>query len=154
MTNFKCQIETIKHIGKVQELGIIFIRELRKRLLKHDISKLESPEAEIFSEYTPKLSNTTYGSEEYKQYLKEMDTALSHHYKCNRHHPEHFKNGIDDMTLVDIIEMFCDWKASSLRHNDDNFIDSMDINADRFNMSPQLKQIFINTAIMYDNKNK
>ena len=152
MTKTECQIETIKHIEKVRELALAFIRELTDRVIQHDKPKLESPEIEIFSKYTPKLSNTTYGSEEYKRCLQEMKRALDHHYKCCRHHPEHFQNGINDMTLVDIVEMFCDWKASTLRHNDGNFIQSIDINADRFNISPQLKQIFINTAKMYDNE--
>ena len=54
------------------------------------------------------------------------------------------------MNLVDLVEMFCDWKASSMRHIDGNLLKSIDINASRFNMSSQLKQIFINTAKMYD----
>jgi hypothetical protein len=37
-----------------------------------------------------------------------MAPALKHHYENNRHHPEHFKNNIDDMNLIDLIEMLCD----------------------------------------------
>lgn len=91
-----------------------------------------------------------YGSEEYTNYLQEMNGALQHHYANYRHHPEHFDKGINDMNLVDLVEMFCDWKASSMRHIDGNLLKSIDINASRFNMSSQLKQIFINTAKMYD----
>ena len=75
-----------------------------------------------------------------------MKTALQHHYAANRHHPEHFTKGIDDMTLIDIIEMLCDWKAASLRQNDGNLLKSIEINAQRFGYDDQLKRIFINTA--------
>ena len=54
------------------------------------------------------------------------------------------------MNLVDIVEMFCDWKASSLRQIDGNLLKSIEANASRFNMNTQLKQILINTAKMYD----
>ena len=150
MTTAECQFETIKHIEKVREIIRIFISKLVTRAFDHHKLKLESPEVEIFTEYTPKLADTTYGSEEYKQFLAEMKPALEHHYANYRHHPEHFEKGINDMTLVDIVEMFCDWKASSMRHHDGNLLKSIDINASRFNMTSQLKQIFINTAKMYD----
>ena len=150
MTTAECQVETIKHIEKVREIIRIFVNKLVTRAFDHDKLKLESPEVEIFTEYTPKLADTTYGSDEYKQFLEKMKPALEHHYANYRHHPEHFEKGINDMTLVDIVEMFCDWKASSMRHHDGNLLKSIDINASRFNMTSQLKQIFINTAKMYD----
>ena len=75
-----------------------------------------------------------------------MKTARQHHYAANRHHPEHFTKGIDDMTLIDIIEMLCDWKAASLRQNDGNLLKSIEINAQRFGYDDQLKRSFINTA--------
>lgn len=150
MTVPECQVETIKHIEKVREVIRVFISKLVTRALDHDKLKLESPEVEIFAEFTPKLAETTYGSEEYMQFLEEMKPALQHHYANYRHHPEHFEKGINDMNLVDLVEMFCDWKASSMRHNDGNLLKSIDVNATRFNMTSQLKQIFINTAKMYD----
>lgn len=74
----------------------------------------------------------------------------NHHYASNRHHPEHFSKGVDDMTLVDIVEMLCDWKAASLRQNDGNLLKSIEINAKRFGYDDQLKRIFINTAKLLD----
>ena len=150
MTTAECQVETMKHIEKVREMLRIFISKLITRGFEHDKLKMESPELEIFTEYTPKLADVTYGSEEYKDFLEKMKPALEHHYANYRHHPEHFDKGINDMTLVDIVEMFCDWKASSMRHHDGNLLKSIDINASRFNMTSQLRQIFINTAKMYD----
>lgn len=137
--------ETLEHIGLVRDFLNYFATALLERGSLHDKSKLMEPELAYMVEFTPCLRGTTFGSPEYKANKLKMQPALEHHYACNRHHPEHFKNGINDMTLVDLIEMFCDWKASSRRHMDGNLRKSIDHNADHFLMSPQLKQIFINT---------
>jgi hypothetical protein len=67
--------------------------------VKHDLSKTQDPELAVFNEYTPKLKDSTYGSDEYKGYLAAMGEGLRHHYAANRHHPEHFTDGVDGMTL-------------------------------------------------------
>lgn len=143
-TNFT----TMRHIERVRNLLNHFTRILLERGECHDQSKLCSPEVEMFTEYTPKLAASTYGSSEYEGYRKAMGTALAHHYANNSHHPEHYKNGIDDMTLIDVLEMFCDWKAASERHNDGNIRTSIEKNADRFKMSPQLVKILENTVAL------
>lgn len=137
---------TMKHIERVRNLLNVVIVELIKRGEKHDQSKLEDPEVELFTEYTSKLSAMTFGSDEYKESLAMLKPALEHHYANNRHHPEHHPNGIDDMNLIDLIEMLVDWKAASERHNDGNILKSVDYNAERFNFSSQLKRIFNNTV--------
>jgi hypothetical protein len=51
------------------------------------------------------------------------------------------------MTLVDVVEMLCDWAAATQRHDDDGDIfDSIEKNAERFDLSEQLAQILRNTA--------
>lgn len=150
MTIAECQVDTIKHIENVRKYIRLFADKLITRGVEHDRLKLESPEVEVFTEYTPKLAEATYGSEEYNEFLKEMNVALQHHYANYRHHPEHFEKGINDMNLVDIVEMICDWKASSMRQHDGNLLKSIEANAKRFGYSGQLKQIFINTAKMFD----
>ena len=138
--------DTQDHIGKVVDLIDRFLVYIARRGRSHDLSKLESPEKDLFDEYTPLLQETTYGSDEYKWYLKEMGEALEHHYENNRHHPECHKRGIDGMTLIDIVEMFCDWKAASMRHADGDFAASLKHNRQRFNIGEQLHSIFVNTA--------
>ncbi len=145
-TNF----QTMKHIRLVAKLLHMVATELTRRGDVHDQSKLERPEVEMFTEFTAKLATSTYGSPEYEAFRKAMGPALAHHYANNDHHPEHFKHGIDDMNLVQLIEMLCDWKASSTRHNDGNIRKSIEINANRFGMSPQLVKILENTAVMFD----
>jgi hypothetical protein len=111
----------------------------------HDASKLEPPEKELFDKFTPKLKDTTYGSDEYKGYLAELQVALDHHYAANRHHPEHFEGGINDMTLMDVVEMLMDWWAATERHADGDIYKSLEHNRERFNIDPQLASILKNT---------
>ncbi len=138
--------DTFRHIERVRNLLNLCSINLLHRGELHDQTKLEPPEVEVFAEYTSKLSTCTYNSDEYKKYLAEMKPALDHHYAHNRHHPEHYKDGINDMNLLDIVEMLCDWKAASERHNDGNIRKSIEVNANRFGMSPQLVKILENTA--------
>ena len=144
------QPETLRHRQQVACFSRWIIATLDKNILVHDESKLQEPELSIFNEYTPKLKTTTYGSDEYKEYLKEMGKALEHHYQVNRHHPEHFANGIKDMNLMDIIEMFCDWWAASLRHNDGDIRKSIDLNQQRFGYSDDLAAIMKNTVSFFN----
>lgn len=149
-TKDDCRKDTIEHINQVRRCLSRIIVELEERGRVHDKSKLESPEIEIFTEYTPKLAGSTYGSDEYKENLKGMQKALDHHYANNSHHPEHYENGIRGMDLLDVIEMFCDWKAATLRHDDGDIRKSIEINQKRFNYSDDLKQIFMNSTDLFN----
>lgn len=150
MTEAECRVDTIKHIEKVRHYIRMMTDRLITRGVNHDKTKLESPEVELFTEYTPRLASTQYGSEEYKECLAGLKPALDHHYANSRHHPEHFNKGISDMNLVDIVEMLCDWKAASERQRDGNLLKSIEQNAQRFGYDDQLKQIFLNTAKLFD----
>lgn len=140
------KFKTMRHIETVRNYLCFFANQLLERSILHDQSKLEPPEVEIFEEYTPKLRGVTYGSDKYRQMMKEMKVAVDHHQRHNRHHPEYFKNGITDMHLIDLLEMICDWKAAGLRHDDGDLIKSIEINQERFGYSDELKTILINTA--------
>jgi hypothetical protein len=188
-------LETLKHIEVVMQLLGTMQHELFRRMFSHDRSKMESPEKEMFAEFTDRLRGLTYGSPEYIECLEEMKTtALGHHYENNRHHPEYFEDcpknnsaiqqceslitalsqmqaqypddeyaigysidlvrerkqelesNINGMNLIDVIEMVCDWKAASLRHNDGNIHESIKINTKRFKLSPQLVSLLQNTV--------
>ena len=155
ITNF----ETLSHISQVRKLLSEVIIELLQRAEDHDKSKLIDPELSVFVKYTPKLADVTYGSKEYKHFLKGMGSALDHHYANNRHHPEFFEpeadatfrsSPINCMNLIDIIEMICDWKAATLRHNDGDISRSIEINKERFGISDQLVSILKNTAKLFE----
>lgn len=49
------------------------------------------------------------------------------------------------MSKIDLLEMLCDWKAATLRHNDGDIRKSVEINQERFGYSDELKQILLNT---------
>lgn len=138
--------ETLQHIKRVNELLINAASELLRRAVQHDSSKLESPERELFEEYSNRLKGCTYGSDEYREFLKGLKVALDHHYPNNSHHPEHYENGIDGFNLFDLVEMFFDWKAATERHANGDIRKSIDINKERFNVSEQVCNIFRNTA--------
>lgn len=181
----KCIEETIKHQDTVKNLMEILIKEILHRSFIHDASKLQPEELNGFIEYTPKLKNCTYGSDEYKKYLEELKPSLNHHYENNSHHPEYYKDSIErfctecnkgfnkldeeyyieykkcpncetrshiskrytlrGMNLIDILEMICDWKAATLRHDDGDISKSIEINQKRFGYSDEMKQILKNT---------
>jgi hypothetical protein len=144
--------KTLRHIETVRNYLNLIIREILFRQENHDQSKLQTPEMEVFDKFTPLLRKVTYNSKEYKDCMEKMDIAINHHNATNKHHPEHYANGIKDMTLVDLIEMLCDWKSSSMRHNNGNILKSIEINQIRFNYSDELKQILQNTANWLDSQ--
>lgn len=84
------KFKSMRHIETVRNYLNLCIREILDRAERHDQSKMEKIEVETFEQYTPKLRTCTYGSDEYKGFLKEMEPALQNHYANNRHHPEHF----------------------------------------------------------------
>lgn len=148
------EAETRKHQQQVAALLIRSAQNLLHRAIMHDASKLVSPEREIFIEFTPKLHDLTYGSDEYKACLAQMKPALDHHYAVNSHHPEcnlinGFNNAgfeVDGMNLFDLMEMICDWLAATLRHADGSIGKSIDLNQERFHMTDQVTQILRQTV--------
>jgi hypothetical protein len=143
---YNSEADTLRHQKRIMQLVNVATAELLKKVSLHDNSKLYEPEKTIFDEWTPKLASTSIGTEEYEDMKKQMKVALDHHYANNSHHPEHTENGINGMDLLEIFEMFFDWKAASERHHDGNIYKSITVNKERFKISDQLEQIFINTA--------
>jgi len=130
----------------VREILCIMAGMLDARGETHDLSKLSPEEKPGFDEFTPKLRGSTFGSPEYKEFLAGMEATLAVHYRRNSHHPQHFENGIEGMTLFDLVEMIADWKAASERHEDGDLMRSIEFNTGRFSISPQLRSILENTV--------
>jgi hypothetical protein len=147
-------IETLKHIKRVNQLLLLFVENIMQRAAVHDQSKLEDPEKSTFDKITPLLRNTTYGSDEYKKIMTENKEGIEHHQLNNTHHPEYYKNGIEGMDLMDIVEMFFDWKAASERHADGDINRSIGIQQKRFNINEQLSNIFRNTVKSLQNESR
>lgn len=138
--------ETTGHINKVKYYVEMFCKACKINVFEHDKTKLEEPERKIFEKVSHNLKKLTYGSKEYFDQLNDIQEALDHHYANNNHHPEHFENGIKGMSLINLVEMLCDWKAASERYDDGDILKSIDIQQKRFNMSDDLVCILKNTV--------
>jgi hypothetical protein len=99
-----------------------------------------------FDRVTPRLAESTYGSDEYKGFLADMGEGLRHHYAVNDHHPEHFDCGIKEMNLIQLTEMLSDWIAATRRHADGDIHKSIDQNAERFGYGDELRRILHDTV--------
>lgn len=137
---------TAHHIRRVGLLLCRVTSELNRRAVQHDASKWSEDEWPAFERATPRLAGLTYGSPEYRASLAELRPALEHHNAANRHHPEHHDDGIVGMDLIDLIEMLCDWKAASERHDDGDIRRSIEVNAERFGYGEEIKRLLLNTA--------
>ncbi len=140
-----CLIETYKHVKLVAANINLFVRALIDRAENHDNSKFEEPELSGFAAGAA-LGEIEYGSEAYKKTLEALKPTILHHYSKNRHHSEHWPNGIADMNLVDLIEMLADWKSATERNLNGNIRKSIEVNAEKYGISPQLKRILENTV--------
>lgn len=103
--------ETMRHIEQVRHFLNLFAKALLDRGELHDQSKLAPPEVALFTEFTGKLANCTYGSAEYEGFRKAMKPALDHHYAKNRHHPEHFAE-VDDGEVARLEDLVKDARGN------------------------------------------
>jgi hypothetical protein len=69
--------DTLAHIKRVYELVRIMRDQLLVRASLHDSTKLEEPELSLFNEWTPKLKELTYGSDEYAQHWRHSSQRWS-----------------------------------------------------------------------------
>lgn len=140
---YDCTEDVFEHKRKVKYWLRGFAEQLTTRAENHDNSKLRDPvEKATFDRWTPEIRRATFGSDEYKQALDGMGEGVKLHYKANRHHPEHYENGVNDMTLMDVVEMLADWMAVAQSKN--THVDLRHA-AERFGLSEQLVEILANT---------
>ncbi len=132
MTMDRFEEETHAHIALVSKLLYYIARELYHRANVHDRSKLLEPERSVFAKFSPLLGSAPIDSAAYEAVLSQMGEALQHHYRENRHHPEHFPEGIRGMNLVDFVEMVCDWTAAAYGKGE---LVNLEWAADRFHLS-------------------
>lgn len=135
----KTETEIQAHIENVRLNLAAFCEELQKRAAVHDDSKLSAAELPIY-EAVDATSREPFGTDAYYARLARLKPALDHHYATNDHHPEHHENGVAGMDLATLVEMFCDWRASS-----QNMEKSVNHCCDRFGIPPMLRQIFLNS---------
>ncbi len=141
---YDSEAETRKHIALVAAGLMDAATELLRRAKVHDASKLSKPEKMHFDKATPLLASLEFGTDEYKESLRDLGPALDHHYKHNTHHPQHYKDGVLGMDLYDLLEMIIDWEAAGKRTSGGDIQKSLNINVERFGIPAPLAQILQN----------
>jgi len=106
-------------------------RAILKRAIVHDMTKYSKDEAPLYEALFFELLTVEYGSKEYDALQGKLRPAKLHHFMHNSHHPEHWADGISDMSPLDQIEMLCDWAAAVRGHKDGSFITSFVLNLDK-----------------------
>lgn len=138
--------DTDIHKDNIQYVWSIIKKYMQYKIDHHDDSKYMDPEKPVYDKYIPLLRKYKYGTPEYKKVREEMERdGLTHHYAANRHHPEHFEDGIAGMDLFDFLEHVVDCYASSLV-SDTSFRDGLEKNAERFGYPEELLSILRHTA--------
>lgn len=138
----------IRHKEAVRKRLNWLAENLKHRAEIHDNSKLQVPEILwlIQMDREPKY---TYGTPEYFEKMNRWQKFFDHHYKENRHHPNHFPNGISDFTLADLCEFVIDITSYYDQLHPENAIQTVEAQANRFELDPQLVQILKNTLLEY-----
>ena len=144
------EIITIKELLKHRaEVGLRLRKvcnELMERAIVHDSSKFSDDEFEGNLQALPekralKKAGHGYRSVEYKEHEKKWQWLSDKRYSRNPHHPGYHRCGINDMSLIDLVEMLCDWYAAA-----DDIDGSIDENAEKFKIDSQLARILKNTV--------
>lgn len=137
-------IKTVKrihtHIKCVRNAIKVITDNLNYRADSHDDSKFEADELEYYSAYEKLPEGLKFGSEEYKQALKELNVGVgtpgfNMHSSRNDHHPEYYED-VSDMGFLPIIEMVCDWNGAMRAYgNKQDWMESVDYNISRFDFN-------------------
>ena len=144
---FDLLCDIILHVSEVKENLEDVCNAIKKRGIAHDRTKFQELEFDAFVSTRDKFKKATYGSKEYQECIDMIKPAIEHHYKNNNHHIKYYKNGINDMSLIDILELLADWKAASRRgQNAKTFKDSINFSLEKHNIQFPLKEIILNTA--------
>lgn len=135
---------TLEHINRVKAKMEFFASVLATRGANHDSSKLKEPEYSgwLAMDKEPRYP---YGSRKYYDKMFRYKEVLEHHYSINSHHPEHFEDPSNQMDLIDLIEMLCDWFSYS---NDISWLEGYNtINSQcaRFKLNDTIKHLLLNT---------
>ena len=147
--SYDSEPDTREHMFQVAARLEAVCQDLRRRGQCHDASKLGPIEKPAFDAMTPIFKTVVFGDEEHAKAVAALGPALKHHFENNSHHPEHYENGISGMDLMDVVEMYCDWAAATLRNKDGHMLKSIEINIARHGIGGPLADILRNTWRRY-----
>ena len=112
----------------------------------YDLRTVPEREAEALAQLELRLDNLLDVVERQARRIRALEVENAALRADLERHAETVRltTGPADVAL-DVVEMFCDWKAATERHADGNLERSIEINRERFKMSDQLVAIFQNT---------
>ena len=151
-TVFDYLTDVLKHRAEVAMYIERVCGILKERATVHDLTKLSDPEFSIFVSTRERFKKVNYGTKEYEALTEEAKEAVDHHYRHNRHHTAYHKNGINDMNLIDLIEMVCDWLSAQNRSPDKTIWDTLDYAQRKYKIDKQLLSIMANTLRLLENR--
>jgi hypothetical protein len=93
----KTLVTIIRHINLVRFNLNKISHRLKERAIVHDSSKYALDEFEGFKEINRIAREHPFGSQAYKDSIKN-NQAVALHYSRNSHHPEHYQGEIDELT--------------------------------------------------------
>ena len=121
----------IAPLSKEFNLSSEQINQISQNIDFHDMSKLEPENAIVYARY--------FWEEPTPEIKKQMKQVTLTHKLTNPHHPEFWlnENGeMQDMPVVYIIEMMCDWWSFGLsQNNPERIFNFYKDNKDKFNFS-------------------
>lgn len=138
-------LDTLLHMSEVRENLEVVSSRLKQRGEQHDRSKFQEPEFSVFTSTREKFKDVKYGTPEYQERVNEAKVAVDHHHANNRHHTSFHKNGVNDMSLIDIMEMLADWKAAERRSSGQPLVNTLDYAYKKYGIDSQLGMVITNT---------
>jgi hypothetical protein len=147
----------LEHVRLVSGYLAAATNNLTQRAIRHDDSKWYEPEFTPYARNQPRFDAAEYGTPEYRAAVDAIKPAVQYHVTTNPHHPECYTEGVNGMTLFDVLEMLCDWMAACQRVKEETPWGKvsnlrLDLQQDRFKISDQLLQILVNTVQVIDQR--
>ena len=145
---------TNRHISLVRDLLYQFAVDVAARGDVHDKSKFDPVEQGPLDELqrlTDAEGPAAYGTPEYERRKTLLAPMIAHHHAVNSHHPEFYRpghpdgTGIAGMDLLDLVEMFLDWRAANV-DRDGGAPMNLSYSIQKHGIPPMLESIFRNTA--------
>lgn len=153
------EADTRKHQQLVAEKMIACAKKIIDKGMIHDASKFSDIEKDNYIDPVWELAqeNIKYGSERYKELIKQMGIGWEHHVAFSDHHPEFFEtfavqtnnDPIRAMDLFALLEMLCDWYAAAKRKGNSAVLPFENFQK-KYNVDEQLMAVLRNTLAMIE----
>lgn len=145
------RLENLEWVTASENLQHAYDTELRCAKVKYIVHCIEYDITTYGIDKMVSILNTIYNQSAHSAGIwnainSEMGEYIGLHFIADTIVEFNPPSNMDSMNLVDLMEMMCDWIASSRRHADGDIYRSIEFNRVRFNMPDMMVNIFRNTA--------